>query len=127
MQPDWGRGQSAGNMGEQLPRSPGKWVKGRAVAFQRYHARTRAHRWSSAARWLRLVCNTPVFRAKDPAHGGAGAGLEGKEGIPEIQKLALCLRQLGAESTEDSGHLGNLCFNGGAVVFVSGLHLQAVD
>lgn len=43
----------------------------------------------------------------------AGAGLGGKEGIPEIQKLALRLRQLGAESTEDSGHLGNLCFNGG--------------
>lgn len=74
MQPDWGRGQSTGNMGEQLPRSPGKWVKGRAVAFQRHHPRTRAHRWSSEAWWLRLVRDTPVFRVRDPAHGGAGGG-----------------------------------------------------
>ena len=73
--------------GEQLPPSPGKWVKGRAVAFQRHHPRTRAHRWSSAVRWLRLVRDTPVFGARDPAHGRA-EGIAGKKGIPEIQKLA---------------------------------------
>ena len=111
-----------------MPPSPGKWVKGRAVAFQRHHPRTRAHRWSSAARRLRLVRDTPVFGARDPAHGRAG-GTGGKEGIPEIQKFALpTLRQLGAESTEDSGHLGNLCFSGGPLSsLVSGLHLQTVD